>query len=177
MGAEPSVTSPSIPGILKIVSPYGADIDTSIAGTVQYTPFNGEDSDMSTQMRGVSDFIQNLTGSLFHGSKMMVAEWDRVVLYNGNHVSFNPLSTIIQGLVPHLYVDIMCSNCMSIMFSGHKHTSLACRYVAHWWLVIHKMSIESHLKVTKEILLYIYVLVVIVFCVGRPKELTVLYLT
>ena len=157
MGAEPSVTSPSIPGILKIVSPYGADIDTSIAGTVQYTPFNGEDSDMSTQMRGVSNFIQNLTGSSFHGSRMMVAEWNRVALYNGNHVSFNPLSTIIQGLVPHFYVDIMCSNnYMSIMFSGHKHMSLACRYTAHRLLVIHKMSIESHVKITKEILLYTY---------------------
>ena len=86
MGTSPSATSPSIPGTNNIVSPYGRDIDTSIAGTVRYTRFSTTDFQLST----VSEFIEDETRDLFTGTRMMIAEWSGVAEYNGNFVSLTP---------------------------------------------------------------------------------------
>ena len=84
MGTEPISTSPSIPGSLKIVSPYGANIDTRIAGSVRYTDgFINHHSQMGT----VSSFIRSWTNDSFHATRMMVAEWDGVAQQQGNSVS------------------------------------------------------------------------------------------
>ena len=86
LGSEVTVTSPDIPGTNNIVSPYGADINTNIAGTVRYTGFN---SYHTTQMSSVSSFIRTSTGDSFYGTRMMVAEWDGVAKYLGSSVSLN----------------------------------------------------------------------------------------
>ena len=69
MGTEPSVTVPSIPGTLKVVSPYGARLAN---GTVQYT--NGFISSQP-QMERVSSFITTRTGDWFSATRMMLVEW------------------------------------------------------------------------------------------------------
>ena len=79
-----SYTNPVIPGDTYIISPYGADIDLRIAGTVRYS--NGFLS-YHSQMSSVSSFIRTETGKSFYGNKMMVAEWDRVAKLSGNFVS------------------------------------------------------------------------------------------
>ena len=84
MGTEPISTSPSIPGSLKIVSPYGANIDTRISGSVRYTDgFINHHSQMGT----VSSFIRSWTNDSFHATRMMVAEWDGVAQQQGSSVS------------------------------------------------------------------------------------------
>ena len=84
MGTEPISISPSIPGSLKIVSPYGANIDTRSAGSVRYTDgFINHHS----QMGIVSNFIRSWTNDSFHATRMMVAEWDGVAQQQGNSVS------------------------------------------------------------------------------------------
>ena len=75
---------PEIPGTRPIVAPYAADIDPSLAGTVQYTQFT---STNYTQMSRVSSFIQNQTDNSFYGTRMMVVEWDGVAKYHGFSVS------------------------------------------------------------------------------------------
>ena len=84
MGTRESLTTPTIPGTSNIVSPYGADIDTNIAGTVEYT--TGFSSSHS-QMSSVSSFIQTQTGESFSGTRMMVVDWDNVAQDGGNVVS------------------------------------------------------------------------------------------
>ena len=84
MGTEPVDNTPSIPGTDSIVAPYyGADIDTSIEGTVRYTQFTTNNYQSST----VSNFIRAQTGDSFTGNRMMVAEWYNVARYNGAPVS------------------------------------------------------------------------------------------
>ena len=85
MGTRESLTTPTIPGHSNIVSPYGADIDTSIAGTVRYTTGF---SSSHPQMSSVSSFIQTQTRDYsFSGTRMMVVEWNNVAQYEGNSVS------------------------------------------------------------------------------------------
>ena len=85
MGNPPSTFSPRIPeDNLMIISPYGALTDTEIGGRVRYTQFTTTDPQINT----VSEFIRMETGSTFHGTSMMVAEWDRVVRYLGLPVSY-----------------------------------------------------------------------------------------
>ena len=85
MGTRVSRTTPTIPGDSNIVSPYGADIDTSIAGTVRYTTGF---SSSHPQMSSVSSFIQTRTRDYsFSGKRMMVVEWKNVAEYEGNSVS------------------------------------------------------------------------------------------
>ena len=86
LGSEGTDNSPDIPGTNRTVSPYGADINTSIAGTVRYTGFN---SYHTTQMSSVSRFIRTTTGDYFYGTRMMVAEWDGVAKHLGSSVSLN----------------------------------------------------------------------------------------
>ena len=84
LGTEVTATSPSIPGTNNIVSPYGADIDTGVAGTVRYTGFT---TNYYTQRNTVSSFIRTSTGDSFYGTRMMVVEWDGVARYSGSSVS------------------------------------------------------------------------------------------
>ena len=79
-----TIASPSIPGTENIVSPYGADIDPSVAGTVQYTSFNSHSSHLST----VSSFVRSETGNYnFYGNTMMIAEWNSVSKFGRSSVS------------------------------------------------------------------------------------------
>ena len=84
MGTRVSLTAPTIPGTSNIVSPYGADIDTNIAGSVEYTTGF---SSSHPQMSIISSFIQTQTGESFSGTRMMVVEWDNVARDGGNIVS------------------------------------------------------------------------------------------
>ena len=84
MGERISTSSPEIPGTRPIVAPYAANIDPSLAGTVQYTQFTSTDY---IQMSRVSSFIRNQTDNSFYGTRMMVAEWDGVAKYSGFSVS------------------------------------------------------------------------------------------
>ena len=82
MGAPPLSTFPAIPKTNNIASPYGAHIDTSLAGRVRYMPFTSNNS----QLTRVNTFIESQTGFLFSGTTMMVAEWDHVAKYGGSSV-------------------------------------------------------------------------------------------
>ena len=82
MGVPPLSTFPTIPKTNNIVSPYGAHIDTSLAGRVRYMPFTSNNS----QLTRVSTFIESQTGFSFSGTTMMVAEWDHVAKYGGPSV-------------------------------------------------------------------------------------------
>ena len=81
---------PQIPGqrFDRVVSPYLADIDTKISGTVRYTRFLSRNPD---EPRVIS-FIKEKTGvSLptvqFSTVSMMAVEWNRVAEADGNRVS------------------------------------------------------------------------------------------
>ena len=80
---SPPRSPPTIPGSRNVVSPYGANIDTGIAGTVRYTQFLTS----HPEMRNVSEFISTKMGVSFTGTMMMVAEWDGVAKSGGSLVS------------------------------------------------------------------------------------------
>ena len=82
MGETPCVNSLSFPNSCSVVAPYGADINTDIAGTVSITDF-----DFHNSITSVNGFIRNETGDIFFGTQMMVAEWSSVSKYNGYSVS------------------------------------------------------------------------------------------
>ena len=84
MGIEITTTQPQIPGTNFVVVPYGADMDTTIAGTVKYTEFTSTDY---TQINTVNSFIQTKTNPSFFGNRMMIAEWDGVAQFSGSPVS------------------------------------------------------------------------------------------
>ena len=85
MGTPPIITkAPSLPGSENILSPYGAGINTSIAGTVKYMQFSTSHQDIGP----VSSFVQLLTGlSSFRGTRMMAVEWSGVAQRGGSSVS------------------------------------------------------------------------------------------
>ena len=70
----------------SLVAPYVANINSQIAGYVQYNDFYAYSSTGSA-MTTVSSFIRNETGDNFHGSRMMAVHWNRVAEYNGSYVS------------------------------------------------------------------------------------------
>ena len=84
MGVRISTNTPVIPGTDYIVSPYGADTDTSISGTVTYTQFSSNDTHLSQ----LNVFIHKETGFEFDGNRMMIVEWYNVAKSRGNAVSF-----------------------------------------------------------------------------------------
>ena len=76
----------SFPSSCSAVAPYAADINTQIAGSVQYTDFytySSTDSAMTT----ISSFIRDETEDNFYGSRMMVAEWNGVAEFDEPFVS------------------------------------------------------------------------------------------
>ena len=77
--------SPRIPGTQGIVSPYGANIDTRISGTVRYT--NGFITTSSVEMPKIIEIIKKNYYSFNGETRMMAVEWDSVAKYNGNAVS------------------------------------------------------------------------------------------
>ena len=83
MGVKPEVTTSEFNDRLRILSPYGAYINLTIAGTVRYT--NGLVK--HPQMCEVSSFIRSWTNKAFYGTRMMVAEWNSVRESKGNSVS------------------------------------------------------------------------------------------
>ena len=86
MGQKPCSTSLRLFSFCFAVAPYGADINTGIAGTVRYTDFDTYSSSGSS-MTIVSSFIRDETGDNFYGRKMMVAEWNGVAKYSEISVS------------------------------------------------------------------------------------------
>ena len=74
------------PSRYSVVAPFAADIDTSNTGSVRYTDFGT----YHPQKSAVNDFIRNQAGKNFHGTSMMVAEWNSVPLYSGLSVSLTP---------------------------------------------------------------------------------------
>ena len=103
MGEIPCSNMASPPTHCSVVAPYAADINTEIAGTVQYTDFYTYSS-TSSAMSTVSRFIRDETGDKFYGSRMMVAEWDGVAEYNGFSVSVKIKEALHHALVmEHIY--------------------------------------------------------------------------
>ena len=90
MRTRPSRSPPTIPGSINVVSPYGADIDTGIAGVFRYTAFVTSHPEMSN----VSEFISTEMGVSFTGTRMMVAEWDGVAKSGGSSVSSVTVYTV-----------------------------------------------------------------------------------
>ena len=86
MGEPPCSNSLSSSSSCSVVAPYGANINTEIAGTVQYTDFDTYLSSGSS-MTTVSSFIRDQTMENFYGTRMMVAEWNGVSQHNGISVS------------------------------------------------------------------------------------------
>ena len=86
MGGTPCSGSLSASRSCSVVAPYGADINTQIAGSVRYTTFDTYSSGDSS-ITGVSSFIRDETGDDFYGTRMMVAEWNGVSRFNGVSVS------------------------------------------------------------------------------------------
>ena len=84
MGALPSTSPPTIPGSTNVVSPYGADIDAVIAGTVRYTGILTNHPEINK----ISYFISTKKELYFTGTRMMVAEWDGVAKSGGTSVRF-----------------------------------------------------------------------------------------
>ena len=66
-----------------MVVPYGADLDPSEAGTVRYTAFSSDYS----QLNAVSSFIRSQSSNYFYGTRMMIAEWNGVPRFSGPSVS------------------------------------------------------------------------------------------
>ena len=83
MGLTPTANAQNVEGSYSIVAPYGADIDTSIRGTVAYTKFRSPVTELGT----VSEFIETQLGVEFRGTTMMVVKWDDVAQYGGSEVS------------------------------------------------------------------------------------------
>jgi hypothetical protein len=83
----------------SVVAPYGADSNTEIAGTVQYTDFYTYTS-TGHSMTTVSRFIRDETGDYFYGNRMMVAEWNGVAEYGGSYVS---LAGVYKSVKHSLY--------------------------------------------------------------------------
>ena len=79
----PPCTLTDIPGDFSIVSPYLANIDVSIVGSVRLT--DGFDGD-HPRISEVSSFIESQTGASFSGTRMMVVEWDDLAKFNGSEV-------------------------------------------------------------------------------------------
>ena len=87
MGKTPDVSSlDNFPGPsgYSVVAPFAADITTSSTGYVRYS-----ESFSSTVMNEVSAHIRSETGAYFHGTWMMVAEWNNVPLYGESRVSLS----------------------------------------------------------------------------------------
>ena len=81
---SPLTFSPSlISSSYRVISPYGADTDQTIAGRVQYTLFTSSDPQMNT----VSEFFRSQHSNYFLGTKMMIAQWDRIASSRGSLVS------------------------------------------------------------------------------------------
>ncbi|CAI8021006.1 Alpha-tectorin [Geodia barretti] len=93
LGTNDGGTSPSIPGSNSVISPYGADIDTRIAGMVRYT--NGFTTS-HPQMYSVSEFIRSNTEDYsFTGTRMMVVEWDGVAKLGGSSFSTSTFQAVL----------------------------------------------------------------------------------
>ena len=88
MGETPFCSSYtlSLTSSCSVVAPYGADINTQIAGSVQYTDFYTYSS-YGSSMTTVSRFVRDQTGDNFYGRRMMVAEWNGVAEFGGFSVS------------------------------------------------------------------------------------------
>ena len=86
----------------SVVAPYGADSNTEIAGTVQYTDFYTYTS-TGHSMTTVSRFIRDETGDNFYGNRMMVAEWNGVAEYRGSSVS---LARVYKSVKHSFYYSI-----------------------------------------------------------------------
>ena len=82
MGITPTANAQNVEGIHSIVSPYGADIDTSVGGAVAYTNFRTPGDDLEE----VSSFIEDQLDVEFRGNRMMAARWDNVAQYDGSNV-------------------------------------------------------------------------------------------
>ena len=90
-----SVPNFPLPDNGMIVAPFGADIDTSITGSVRYTSYFG----IFESMRYVSDFIRaNTLHNFFLAKNMIAAEWDYVATKGGSRVSLNVFITMAENI-------------------------------------------------------------------------------
>ena len=94
MGTEPNTTSPSIPGTLNIVSPYGV-YEPYKEVRVRYT--NGSVTS-SLQVDWVSSFIKYRTKDSFSGIQMILVEWERIDVYSdvSNFYRFSTCHTCLK---------------------------------------------------------------------------------
>ena len=118
MGARISTNTPVIPGTDYIVSPYGADTDTSISGTVTYTQFSSNDPHLGL----LNEFICKETGFEFDGNRMMIVEWYNVAKSRGNAVSvLNCVCVCVCILAAKSrgswFYTVMCSRVWNVYYS------------------------------------------------------------
>ena len=74
----------------SFVAPFAADIDISSTGSVHYS-----ECFTISQLNVVSEHIRTRTGSSFHGTWMLVAEWNGVPLFNESPVRTLHMSLIL----------------------------------------------------------------------------------
>ena len=65
----------------SVVAPFAADITTANTGSVRYS------ESFHSQLSEVSNHISLVTGNVFNGKWMLVAEWNGVPLLSGSTVS------------------------------------------------------------------------------------------
>ena len=86
-----------------IVAPFAAHLYLPGIWSATYASID-ESDDYGSQLKTVSGFIGNTTGNTqFSGSRMIVAEWDGVALYDHDIVSNSHLSYLM--LLTCLFVD------------------------------------------------------------------------
>ena len=91
MGESPLYSSLSVfpgPSSYSVIAPFAADITISTTGSVKYTQFTFDQS----QLNAINSFIQSETESNFQGTRILVAEWNSVPLSNGLPVSLEHVS-------------------------------------------------------------------------------------
>ena len=115
MGETPCVDALTFPSSCLVVAPYGADINTDLAGTVRYTDFDTYSSSGSS-MTSVSRFIRDETGDSFYGTKMMVAEWNGVAEYGGYFVSVFRKGHLLEDV--HVHFTCVCINIQHIIIAN-----------------------------------------------------------
>ena len=88
MGESPPYSSWSLFPGPSVIAPFAADITISMTGSVKYTQFTSDES----QLNAVNSFIQSETESNFQGTRILVAEWNSVPQWNRLPVSLGHVS-------------------------------------------------------------------------------------
>ena len=105
-----------LPNSDSIVAPFAADIDTTQAGSVQYTHLTS-DSSHSQDLNTVTLFINSQTNNYdFSGYELMIVEWDAVPLHSESSVS-GTFFTLLGRDVMQCIISHIANNTCDIIWS------------------------------------------------------------